>query len=179
MPVTNIAEPEPTGWFKWVLSIVFLAFSLKYGYTAFQITAFVVVLGILAILAWFVKADDEDMWEEFKPFLLDNDWVFWALLGLTVLSGAMWYVGLNGKPVVDINPLDWIFGSSAKNTGYNPYACRGLRGLYFGCDGSWGKVFWNSLFWTIVAWPVSFVDNWLEAKKTTKMLKDFLKAQSK
>ncbi|MFZ2150219.1 MAG: hypothetical protein WAV15_03605 [Minisyncoccia bacterium] len=165
---------------KWVLTIIFLAVSLKYGYAAFQVTAIVVMMLILVVIAWFLKEDDEKLREQFLPLISDNDWVFWALLGLTVLSGAMWYIGLNGKPVVDINPLDWLFGSSsAKKTGYNPYACRGIRGFYFGCDGSWGKVFWNSLFWTIIAGPVSFVDNWLEARKTMKMLKTFLKAQSK
>lgn len=139
------------------------------------------MMGILSIIAWFQKEPNEEFREKFLPLLSDNDWVFWAFLVLTVVSGASWYFGLDGKPVVEVNPLDFIWGTiktAVEEPVYDPYKCMGLRGMFFECEGSWGSVFWSSLFWTAVAWPVSFVDNWLEAKHTAKLLKAFLKAQA-
>lgn len=161
------AKRRPTTWIEWAISGLFLIVVLKFGYTAITVVGLIITMMILFARAFHVTAksggDETDIRKEFVARVQNNNWVFYTMFWLMIFSITFWVLGLNGKPIPEMNPLKALGGAIKDmvappptdpwvNDGWN------FTNILLGDEGGWGKAAFSFLVWTLLAYPVSFWD---------------------
>ena len=152
--ITIKTARRPTNGIEWVFSLILLFVVLKYGYTAMTVVGLIGTIGVLLVAS---IMDDEDTLETFWKKISNNDWVYYMMRAITILSFVLWLTSLES-----LNPLKMVF--SAKRHLVDPYANDGWRYFLIGKAG-WGSVALSFLRWTFLAYPISFWDNWFASRK--------------
>ena len=165
---------RPTNGIEWVISIIFLILVLKFGYTTLTVVGLIITM-IVLLVASMLDDDNGDTKEGFVKRVTDNNWVYYTMLSLFVLSLVIYLLSFTGKPLPEMNPLKYAWGllkDTVVPPPVDPWTNQRwgnwITALLLGENGSWRGATFTFGLWTLLARPVSFWDDWSAKRKEAK-----------
>ena len=148
----EIAEKvaKPTGKIGCAMMVIFWLALWYFGPGWLTITYLAVTFGVMTLIAKLTG-------RQFRDLASNNNWVFWAMLSMTVLTGFI--ASLN--PLVPQGIGGWLKSLFAGETELSDSVFWGLlNGFFFGESFTfgWSDTTWLYAFWIVPAFAVSFWD---------------------
>lgn len=157
-------KKNPAGILEWVLMILFWMLVWVTGPGWLTVLYLGLTLGVLWLIAKIADTDEVTFWS----LLLDNNWVFPAVVGMALVSWFMSYM----NPLTPQTPVEWLKGllTGTPKTFGGHAVWAFFNKIYFGKAATRG---WSHAAVTYVLWivPAIIVSYWDEVAEKWKKMK--------